>query len=394
MASSTQKPGWLFILPWELNSIGGVSAVVKSLISEVNADGTFRPIVLVSDWSCVTPVVSECEVYTEIRWRLYPMDLESIKGVFALLFKLSLLKRLFNKICDDYNVSVFNPHYPTSSSFVFLLHRNNKKLRVLFSFHGVDVTNLKNKSIINRCVWKYVLSRSDALITCSNGLKHKLLNVYPDFVRKSVTVYNGVGKDFNKEISSSVNSSIRLPSKVILSVGTFEEKKGQDILISAFSDVHKKFPGWNLVLVGRQTAYLDKYKELVRCLGLQEVVHFYTDILPEDMPSIYSQSDIFVLPSRIEPFGLVILEAAMSGLPVIATKTDGALEIIEDQKDGILVDIGSAHEMRDVLIGIIQSEIGTKRMASQLKRKAVSDFSWSKCFQSYMDLISNKNSVK
>lgn len=392
MVKSEKKPGWLFVVPWGLSSVGGVNTVVKSLVSEINKEGKYRPLVLVADWSCESPLETEFEGYTEIRWRLYPIDFSSLMTFLGFVFKIITIKKTFNKICEDYNVEIYNAHYPTASSFLYLLSEKRRDLKVVYSFHGVDVSNLNNVKGANRWLWNFFLKKVGAVITCSRGLKVRFLEVYPDFDRPVQAIHNGVSSNFNVVDSGMVDSPIKLPPKVILSVGTFEEKKGQETLITAFSNLSHHFPDWNLVFVGRKTSYLGKYQELVKALGVSESVYFYSNVPPEFMPSVYEQADIFVLPSNIEPFGLVILEAAMFDLPVISTKTDGALEIIENNEDGVLVDIGDSEKMEEAIIDLIRDADRAKSLSSNLKSKAINEFSWSKCYQSYIEVLNNLNS--
>lgn len=390
MDDLSKRPGWLFILPWGLRSIGGVNTVVKALIKEVNEDAEYRPILIVSDWKYMEPTVFEFEDYIEIRYRLYPIDFSSVKSFLSYVAFFRASEDKYSKIIKDYNIKVVNAHYPTLSLIslvVFSLIRKGD-LKVFLSFHGMDLESIKNDSYLNKKLWKLICCRVDAIVTCSRGLKAKLLKEFHSLDNVKA-IHNGVNLQvLRSNIRDAPQDVIKLPEKTILSVGTFEEKKGQETLIKAFSELSSRASGWSLVLVGRDGPCLQKYKKLVDSLSISDRVYFYVNIPIESMPEFYTQSNIFVSPSNIEPFGLVMLEAAMFDLPVIATRTDGAVEIISDGVDGVLVDIGCEKEMSDSLLRLINSSEESEKLVTNLKLKAHKKFQWSDTFKKYKKLSS------
>lgn len=90
------------------------------------------------------------------------------------------------------------------------------------------------------------------------------------------------------------SADYQLPSKFILSVGTFEYKKGQDILIKSFAVIAEKFQDISLVLVGRTAVELVYYKQLTKKLLLEDRICFYENIPPEEMLDFYSKANLYV----------------------------------------------------------------------------------------------------
>ena len=118
----------------------------------------------------------------------------------------------------------------------------------------------------------------------------------------------------------------------ILSVGRIVPIKGYDILLKAFSRICD--PGWGIYIVGGEVT--SEYQQIVTDLSLKNV-HFIEFKLPKELAKYYMAADIFVLPTRYDPWGLVINEAMAVGLPVITTYACGAgTEMVMQEKNGYL----------------------------------------------------------
>jgi glycosyltransferase involved in cell wall biosynthesis len=123
---------------------------------------------------------------------------------------------------------------------------------------------------------------------------------------------------------------------VVLSVGRLEYVKGYDVLLSAWPAILVDFPRAQLWLVGdgsKQEA-LERQAEV---LGISDSIDFWGYLAPQKVAAIMSVADLFVLPSRSEAFGIVLLEAMSQGLPVIAAKVEGIPEVIPPSGDVYLV---------------------------------------------------------
>lgn len=113
-----------------------------------------------------------------------------------------------------------------------------------------------------------------------------------------------------------VAETYHLPSNYLLNVGAFEKRKNQLLLIKAIAENKIDIP---VVFVGRPTAYLNELMAYVEKVGLTSRVLFLTTVPPTDLPAIYQLSSLFIYPSLFEGFGIPILEALNSGVPVIAS---------------------------------------------------------------------------
>lgn len=123
----------------------------------------------------------------------------------------------------------------------------------------------------------------------------------------------------------------------ILSVGRLEESKDHQSLIQAFALIARDFPNWNLSIVGEGPEQ-KRIQDLILKNNLQSQVSLFG--FTRNIEEKYLSSDIFVLPSRYEAFGLVTVEAMMHGLPVIGfADCPGTNSLIENQKNGLLINV-------------------------------------------------------
>ena len=125
---------------------------------------------------------------------------------------------------------------------------------------------------------------------------------------------------------------------LVITVARLEKVKGIEYLIEAASRSDLLGRSDILILIIGDGSQRKNLENLVKKLNLQEKVKFLGQIPNEEIPKYLAQADCFVLPSIKEGFGIAILEAMAAGLPVIGTRVGGIMDIIEDQKTGILVE--------------------------------------------------------
>jgi glycosyltransferase involved in cell wall biosynthesis len=146
----------------------------------------------------------------------------------------------------------------------------------------------------------------------------------------------------------------------IISIGRLDEQKGFDLLIKAFSIVHKNEKDWYLDIYGNGLEY-DKLTRCINHLDLRGKIK-----IKNSTPAIYEEykkSDFFVLSSRYEGFGLVLAEAMFCGIPCVSFNCDyGPSEIIHDGEDGLLVKNGDVEDLAKKIDWMITHEKERKEM--------------------------------
>ena len=122
-------------------------------------------------------------------------------------------------------------------------------------------------------------------------------------------------------------------------------------------------------------------------LKMSQSVVILRDVPHAKIPSVLSQAKLFVLPSREEPFGIVLLEAGLAGVPIVASKVGGVPSIIRDKETGILVEPENVQDLADAIEEqLLFPENGLER-AELFKEQVLRDYDWQNGYSRYLDLI-------
>jgi glycosyltransferase involved in cell wall biosynthesis len=187
---------------------------------------------------------------------------------------------------------------------------------------------------------KYAAEAADRLTTVSKTMKNELKLLYkiPDW--KIDVVPNGIVlKSFTRSVDAdNVKSRYNISSSepMILFIGRLTGQKGPDILIGAMPKILKNIPKANLVVVG-EGVMKERLISLVKKLDLKSSVQFLGYTPQDEYLELLNSCDLVCIPSRNEPFGLVLLEAWSAKKPVVATDVGGLSENIENFKTGVKV---------------------------------------------------------
>ena len=383
----------MFVLPWDLSGIGGVNIVVSEMCKALSEFSNYKPYVLVLDWNAKRPVFEEKSYYTEIRFRLrepFTENASALKSMAAYFFHLPQSLLSLYTIIKKNNISVINPHFlelaysPISNLKV--LCKNCFKL--VYSTHGSDILNANTESMVSRFFWRILIKPSNTIVACSQGLAEQTRKTF--FNVANVThIHNGISPEFKQYLNAPNELLIGdlKDKKYILSVGTYEHKKGHDVLIKAFKELIKENRELYLVLVGRTGPELNNLKQLINDLDLSGKVSIVCDVSPENIPVYFKYASIYVSASRYEPFGIVILEAGVAGLPIIATSTMGANEIISNNDDGIIVPIDDSLKLGEGLSFYLNNPRNMVKYGVKMQNKVNTKFSWKSSVKNYLKLV-------
>ncbi|MGL6179013.1 MAG: glycosyltransferase family 4 protein [Tannerellaceae bacterium] len=180
--------------------------------------------------------------------------------------------------------------------------------------------------IIYNFKFKKACQKANHIIAVSEMTKKDIIKYYDIDDNKISVVYQGCDASFKKNVSETFKETVRykynLPDKFILSVGTIESRKNLLLTVKALKNTKQKH---HLVAIGKPTPYLEQVKKYIHSNGLEDQVTFLHDVPFTDLPAIYQMANIFVYPSFFEGFGIPIIEALNSGIPVIAA-TGSCLE--------------------------------------------------------------------
>lgn len=270
------------------------------------------------------------------------------------------------------------------------------KTKIIFYFHGVQFIDDMD------FVYKYLFMRSNLIVSVSEGSKKQLIlnGVNENKIKR---IYNALDLDYDinydinkdllkKELGISINSI------VIGYLGNIIKRKGLDVLLKAFAIIKRNeiYRNSILIIVGGNPneddgKYIKYIHQLIRESHIDDSVLFLG--YRNDAKRIIHAFDIFVMPSRMESFGLSIIEAMSIGLPVIATNGGSIPEIIENGYNGILV----ANEDYKSLAYAIMMLISNVEIRNKLSKNAIiyakNKFALSNQVNEFIKILSKENEV-
>jgi len=184
---------------------------------------------------------------------------------------------------------------------------------------------------IDRKIYTYKFRKAcenaDKIIAISECTKRDIINYFHISPDKISVIYQGCDDAFKKKITEKEKCIVRekynLPTNYILNVGSIEERKNLLIILKALA--HPQNSDIHLVAIGKRTKYTDQVEEFARQHNMVDRITILNKVPFEDLPALYQSADLFIYPSRFEGFGIPIIEAIHSGLPVIAA-TGSCLE--------------------------------------------------------------------
>ena len=208
-------------------------------------------------------------------------------------------------------------------------------------YHWIDVQIYRRKFL-------RTLKEATRIIAISECTKRDIL-YYGNFPEDKIdVVYQGCSNRFRtsveEEILKRVKEKYALPDRYILNVGSIEARKNVLLAVKALCKLPEDI---SIVIVGKHTKYTDQVMEYAKKHQLTSRVHILHGIPNEDLPAIYHLAEVFVYPSRYEGFGIPIIEAIQSGLPVVAC-TGSCLEEAGGP-DSLYVDPDDEKAMADAI---------------------------------------------
>jgi len=263
-------------------------------------------------------------------------------------------------IKEDILKSSCDIYHGLSNELPFNIHQLSKVKKIV-TIH--DLIFLKHKEqyrYLDRQIYnfktEFAVKNADVVIAISKETKNDLMYYYSVPEAKVKVVYQSCSPLYYNEASAehkkSVTSKYMLPEKYILNVSSFFPRKNHKAIVEAL-DLIKNKTDVHVVFIGGQGTVKNELMELIKLKKLDHRVHIFSKVLNEDMPAIYQQAQAFVYPSFFEGFGIPILEALFSKVPVI-TSRGGCFEEAGG-KDVVYINPSDSNELSEALYEVLSN---------------------------------------
>ena len=291
-------------------------------------------------------------------------------------------------VVKTYNIDILHVHYAIPHAYAGymakqMLKREGIELPMITTLHGTDITLVGNHPTYKEAV-TFSINESDVVTSVSESLKRDTLRLFN--VDKDIKVIpNFIGLQKMERVSPCKRSVMASADELIVThISNFRKVKRVDDVVRVFYGIQQQLPA-KLIMVGdgpeREIA-----DQLCKDLGIKKKVLFLGNT--SDIDRILCFTDLFLLPSESESFGLSALEAMAAGVPVVSSNAGGLSEVNEEGVSGYLCPIGDVQTMAEKAIYILSDK---DRLAQfkQNARKVAARFDEEKIIPMYEALYYN-----
>jgi len=231
--------------------------------------------------------------------------------------------------------------------------------------------------------WFYRVNRSAVFVCASEGVADDMRAHFPEAADRLVSIHNGVDNELfapgvKRDEARELRSTLEIADDRLIAafVGSEWERKGLESVIRALALA----PDWDLVVAGGGDRV--RYQQLADSLGVGDAVHWLG--VTSDTQVVYELADAMVFPTNYEGFPLVSLEAASSGLPLLATPVNGVRELITDRENGWL--ISRAPPSIAEALQQLARDPAMRRRLGEAARETALGFSWGRMVARHEEL--------
>jgi N-acetyl-alpha-D-glucosaminyl L-malate synthase BshA len=295
--------------------------------------------------------------YHEVRVAAYPLfDYPPYETALSS----TMVDVIVNNNIDLLHVHYAIPHASAAYLAKKILEKQGKHIPVITTLHGTDIT-LVGRDKTFAPVVAFSINESDAITAVSDNLRDE---TYRNFnIEKEIQVINNFVdvKRFRKKPIDAFRRVIAPNGeKIVLHASNFRKLKRVNDVVRVFAEIHKHIPS-KLLFVG-DGPERSGAESLSRELGIYDDTRFVGR--QEQIEEVLAISDLFLLPSDYESFGLAALEAMAAGVPVISSNAGGLPEINVDGETGYLAKVGDIETMSRHAISLLSDENKLQRFKS------------------------------
>ena len=270
-------------------------------------------------------------------------------------YELALSSKLVDMV-KLHNIELLHVHYAIPHAYAGymakkMLEEQGIKIPMITTLHGTDITLVGNHPFYKPAV-SFSINQSDVVTSVSKSLKEDTYRLF-DIEKEIEVIPNFI--EINKEQIHTPCKRALLANdneRIITHISNFRKVKRIDDVVKVFYEIQKKIPS-KLMMIG-EGPEKEKAEELCEKLNISNKVIFFGN--SNEIESILNYSDLFLLPSQTESFGLAALEAMACGVPVISSNSGGLPEVNINGFSGYLSNVGNVEDMSQKAISILEKD--------------------------------------
>ncbi len=375
----------ILMLTWEYppRIVGGIARVVNDLSKRLIKDG--HDVTVITYHEGNTPYFEDdkgVKVYRVDNYMINPNNF--IDWVMQMNF--NMLAKANEIIAREGVFDVIHAH-DWLVAYAAKTLKNSYDIPIVSTIHATE--SGRNSGIhdetqryINDTEWMLTYESTEVIVN-SNYMKRELqslfglpfekINVAPNGI--NVNMFSGVEKDYDFRRQYALDNE-----KIILFMGRLVYEKGVQHLISAMPKILSGYNDAKLVIAGKGGMY-DELKAQAESMGIGNKVYFTGYMDAKQVAKMYKCADISVFPSTYEPFGIVALEAMLSGTPVVVSDIGGLNEIVEHGVDGMKSYAGNPNSLADSILALLYNPQLSDNIVKKAKAKVKNEYNWAKIAQ-------------
>lgn len=309
-------------------------------------------------------------------------DLSTASMSSLITFPICAYKKA-NELCKKYKYEFINTHFAVPTGPLGVRLSKKYKIPNILSLHGGDIydpsrSTSPHKKWYLKKVLKWVLGKSDHIVAQSSDTKKNAIKYYNPNKEIHIIPLTYQSYDFQNIDREKLNLDT---NKIYtISIGRLVKRKGFDFLIKGIASLKDK--NIHSLIIG-DGPEMDNLKNLAKELKVDNQIHFLGRIISKKKFQYLSNSDIYILSSMHEGFGIVLQEAMQVGLPILATDNGGQIDIVKNNENGYLFKFGDIERFQKAFKKIIENK--NKFKENNIKKSK--EFGLNKIAQKYINII-------
>ena len=375
----------ILMLTWEYppRIVGGIARVVNDLSKRLIKDGHDVTVITYREGN--SPYFEDdkgVKVYRVDNYMIHPNNF--IDWVMQMNF--NMISKANEIISKDGKFDVIHAH-DWLVAYAAKSLKNSYDIPIVSTIHATE--SGRNSGIhdetqryINDTEWMLTYESTEVIVN-SNYMKRELqslfglpfekINVTPNGI--NINLFNGIERDYDFRRQYAADNE-----KIILFMGRLVYEKGVQYLISAMPKILAGYNDAKLVIVGKG-GMLDELKATANAMGIANKVYFTGYMDAKQVCKMYKCADISVFPSTYEPFGIVALEAMLSGTPVVVSDIGGLNEIVEHGVNGMKSYAGNPNSIADSILALLYNPQLCDNVIKKAKVMVKNEYNWAKIAQ-------------